>query len=163
MTSRRIRKLRPTAASILRERRRWEALAEAARDRDSVEIQPLIALKDDHAGSRCCVCGTCGCDHRGESHLVGDCPCWAVDTLDQAADAMEWSPEQAFEHQPMWEPAQLPINAAGDTRPGFVCVHPLGHGTCGSNVFSLEDAAGVHWCVVDGGDPGPLFGTSVRA
>jgi hypothetical protein len=54
------------------------------------------------------------------------------------------------EHDPVWVPAELPINAAGDTRPGFVCVHELenGNGQCGGNVFELDQAIGRHacWC-----------------
>lgn len=59
-------------------------------------------------------------------------------------------------HQPRWEPALLPINAAGDTRPGFECVHELenGNGRCGGNVFSLDQAVGLHSCTVDDGYPG---------
>ena len=54
------------------------------------------------------------------------------------------------EHEPAWSPADLPINAAGETRPGFVCTHQLenGGGQCGGNVFHLEDAIGTHSCVV---------------
>lgn len=54
-------------------------------------------------------------------------------------------------HRPVWAPAQLRINAAGDTRPGFECVHPLenGNGLCLSNVFEIEQAVGDHSCVVD--------------
>lgn len=54
------------------------------------------------------------------------------------------------EHAPRWEPADLPINAAGDTRPGFVCVHQLenGNGQCGGNVFRVEDEVGNHTCIV---------------
>lgn len=54
------------------------------------------------------------------------------------------------DHEPVWEPADLPVNAAGDTRPGFVCVHELenGNGPCGGNVFDLSDAFGKHACVV---------------
>ena len=45
-------------------------------------------------------------------------------------------------HKQKWVPADLPINAAGDTRPGFICVHELenGNGPCGGNVFELTDA-----------------------
>lgn len=54
-------------------------------------------------------------------------------------------------HEPQWIPAELPINAAGDTRPGFVCAHPLenGNGPCGGNVFRIEDAIGKHCCMVE--------------
>lgn len=53
-------------------------------------------------------------------------------------------------HTPRWEPADLPVDAAGNTRPGFVCVHQLenGNGQCGGNVFSLDQAYGGHRCVV---------------
>lgn len=53
-------------------------------------------------------------------------------------------------HKPDWESADLPINARGDTRPGFICVHVLenGMGQCGGNVFGLEDAIGDHHCWV---------------
>jgi hypothetical protein len=51
-------------------------------------------------------------------------------------------------HTPVWAPADLRYNAAGDTRPGFVCVHELenGNGPCGGNVFSLDQAIGTHAC-----------------
>jgi len=54
------------------------------------------------------------------------------------------------EHEPNWQPALLPIDAAGNTRPGFVCVHELenGRGRCGGNVFRIEDAIGKHACLV---------------
>jgi hypothetical protein len=45
-------------------------------------------------------------------------------------------------HTPKWEPAFLPINVYGDTRPGFVCVHMLENGN--GNVFAIEDAIGDH-------------------
>ena len=53
-------------------------------------------------------------------------------------------------HTPKWEPAELPVDAEGNTRPGFVCVHPLenGNGQCGGNVFDLADAVGDHLCHV---------------
>jgi hypothetical protein len=55
-----------------------------------------------------------------------------------------------IEHEPVWRPVFLPINAAGDTRPGFYCVHLLenGNGQCGSNVFAVEEAIGTHACTV---------------
>lgn len=55
-------------------------------------------------------------------------------------------------HEPVWAPAQLPYNAAGDTRPGFECVHPLenGNGPCGGSVYDLADAIGWHACIVAG-------------
>lgn len=54
------------------------------------------------------------------------------------------------EHEPIWVPADLRINSQGDTRPGFICVHQLenGMGTCGGNVFSLDQAIGNHACWV---------------
>lgn len=54
------------------------------------------------------------------------------------------------EHTPRWEPADLPINAAGDTRPGFVCVHPLenGNGPCGGDIFDPAEEVGNHACIV---------------
>lgn len=53
-------------------------------------------------------------------------------------------------HGPAWRPAPLRIDAAGNTAPGYVCVHPLenGRGRCGSNVFRTEDAIGDHCCFV---------------
>lgn len=52
-------------------------------------------------------------------------------------------------HEPRWVPADLPINAEGDTAPGFICAHPLenGNGPCGGNVFRIEDAIGNHCCL----------------
>lgn len=54
-------------------------------------------------------------------------------------------------HIPRWEPAELPIDAEGNTRPGYICVHQLenGNGPCGGNVLDLADAIGDHSCVVD--------------
>jgi hypothetical protein len=54
------------------------------------------------------------------------------------------------EHEPKWRPALLPTNAAGDTRPGFYCVHLLenGNGQCGATVFHVEDAIGSCGCFV---------------
>jgi hypothetical protein len=54
-------------------------------------------------------------------------------------------------HTPVWEPAQLRVDAAGNTKPGFVCAHPLenGNGPCEGNVFRVEDGVGDHACVVD--------------
>ena len=60
------------------------------------------------------------------------------------------------EHDCVWEPTELRINAAGDTQPGFVCVYELGNGTgrCESNVFDLADAYGKAACLVRKGGPG---------
>lgn len=54
-------------------------------------------------------------------------------------------------HEPVWQPADLPIDAAGNTRPGFVCTHELenGWGQCPGNVFRVEDVIGDHSCVVE--------------
>jgi hypothetical protein len=53
-------------------------------------------------------------------------------------------------HDPEWEPTELPIDLAGNTRPGFVCVHELenGNGPCGGNVFRLDQEFGRHVCHV---------------
>lgn len=53
-------------------------------------------------------------------------------------------------HDPVWQPATLRVDAAGNTRPGFECVHPLenGCGPCGGNVFRTEDDTGRHSCDV---------------
>lgn len=61
------------------------------------------------------------------------------------------------EHWPTWEPADLPINAAGDTQPGFMCVHPLenGNGLCEGTVFDTTvDAQYPHACIVYRGGEG---------
>lgn len=52
-------------------------------------------------------------------------------------------------HEPVWVPAMLRFNAAGDTRPGFECAHMLenGMGQCGGDVFNIEDAVGKHICI----------------
>lgn len=62
-------------------------------------------------------------------------------------------------HTPAWEPAHLQVNATGNTKPGFVCVHPLenGNGPCGGNVFRVEDAIGDHACVVEDLESGPMI------
>lgn len=53
-------------------------------------------------------------------------------------------------HTPVWVPAELEIDAAGGTRPGFVCTHELenGGGQCGGSVFELDQADGQHSCWV---------------
>lgn len=60
------------------------------------------------------------------------------------------------EHDCVWEPTDLPINAAGDTRPGFQCTYELenGQGRCESNVFDLADVCGKAACIVWKGGPG---------
>jgi hypothetical protein len=54
------------------------------------------------------------------------------------------------EHDPVWVPARIRINEAGDTVPGYECIHELenGNGQCGGNVIELTDAIGTHACVV---------------
>lgn len=54
-------------------------------------------------------------------------------------------------HTPRWQPADLPVDAAGNTRPGFVCAHPLenGNGPCEGDVFDISEAFGDHACIVD--------------
>jgi hypothetical protein len=53
-------------------------------------------------------------------------------------------------HSPVWVPADLPIDAEGNTRPGFECAHELenGGGKCTADVFRIEDEIGDHSCVV---------------
>lgn len=59
-------------------------------------------------------------------------------------------------HDPEWESAELPADAVGSTRPGFVCVHELenGSGQCGGNVFQLDQAIGRHCCLTEEGTHG---------
>lgn len=59
-------------------------------------------------------------------------------------------------HDCVWEPTDLPIDAAGNTRPGFQCTYELenGQGRCGSNVFRIEDVVGQSHCIVVKGGPG---------
>lgn len=60
------------------------------------------------------------------------------------------------DHEPTWEPALLPVDADGNTAPGFRCTHQLenGNGQCGGNVFNLDEAIGTHSCVVESPDRG---------
>lgn len=60
------------------------------------------------------------------------------------------------EHDCVWVPADLPINAAGDTRPGFKCTYQLENGTgrCESSVFDINDVVGKSVCIVRKGGPG---------
>lgn len=53
-------------------------------------------------------------------------------------------------HQAQWVNAPLQYNAAGDTKPGFMCVHLLenGRGVCGANVYVLKQASGNCACIV---------------
>jgi hypothetical protein len=62
-------------------------------------------------------------------------------------------------HTPVWEPTQLPYNAAGNTKPGFECAHMLenGNGKCSGNVFTLDQAIGDHCCIVMGWTPRDLW------
>ncbi len=59
-------------------------------------------------------------------------------------------PGRMVHHTPRWEPAMLRVDAAGNTKPGFVCVHELenGNGRCGADVFEVADAVGDHICFV---------------
>ena len=69
----------------------------------------------------------------------------------------EWSRTNRWvEHDCVWVPADLPINAAGDTRPGFECTYQLENGTgrCESNVFDINDVVGKSACIVRKGGPG---------
>jgi hypothetical protein len=52
------------------------------------------------------------------------------------------------EHAPNWFSGPLRVNAAGDTRPGFMCCHLLenGKGICGSTSFEESDTP--HVCFV---------------
>lgn len=56
-------------------------------------------------------------------------------------------------HKPVWLAGPLRINEAGDTKPGFWCIHPLenGNGLCGGNVFRVEDEVADHACMVPEG------------
>jgi len=62
-------------------------------------------------------------------------------------------------HKPVWVPAMLRFNAAGDTRPGFECAHLLenGNGMCTGNVWRVEEAIGDHGCIVVGWTPRDLL------
>jgi hypothetical protein len=62
-----------------------------------------------------------------------------------------WNRRRVVRHEPKWEPTDLPIDAEGSTRPGFICVHELenGNGQCAGSVFRIEDAIGTHSCVVE--------------
>lgn len=53
-------------------------------------------------------------------------------------------PRRIVTHTPVWEPAQLRYNAAGDTKPGYVCTHRLenGGGLCDANMFGLDEGCG---------------------
>jgi hypothetical protein len=63
-----------------------------------------------------------------------------------------------IKHAPKWEPADLPIDAEGNTKPGFACVHELenGNGPCSSDVFRIEDAFGDHSCWVEDSPVAPV-------
>lgn len=54
-------------------------------------------------------------------------------------------------HTPKWESADLPIDAEGNTKPGYICTHQLenGNGQCEANVFTIEDEVADHACIVD--------------
>lgn len=54
-----------------------------------------------------------------------------------------------YYHDPVWEPADLQIDAAGNTAPGYECVYELenGNGRCAGNVFRLDQAFGQHCCI----------------
>jgi hypothetical protein len=52
-------------------------------------------------------------------------------------------------HDPKWVPGPIVINAQGDTKPGFWCIHILenGNGPCGGNWFTEETDQ--HCCKVE--------------
>lgn len=58
------------------------------------------------------------------------------------------------DHAPQWEPTELQVDAEGNTRPGFICVHELenGNGQCGGNTFDPDSHP--HSCVVEVGKKG---------
>ena len=59
--------------------------------------------------------------------------------------ALRW---ELVEHAPEWIPAPYKINAAGDTKPGYLCIHYLenGNGLCGSTWF--EESTDTHACSI---------------
>lgn len=68
--------------------------------------------------------------------------------------------KRLISHVPKWEPAELPIDAAGNTRPGYICTHMMenGNGQCVGNIFNLDQAIGDHYCAVDG----PVYEEATR-
>lgn len=74
---------------------------------------------------------------------------------------LDRDPGRIVSHVPKWASANLPVDAEGNTRPGWVCVHELenGNGRCGGNVFDLADAVGDHSCVVTECGARPPFGS----
>jgi len=55
----------------------------------------------------------------------------------------------AIRHTPVWEPADLPVDAAGNTRPGYRCVYQLETGRpCTGTVSDPADADGDHVCMM---------------
>jgi hypothetical protein len=68
-------------------------------------------------------------------------------------------------HPPSWVPADLRINTAGDTRPGFICDHQLenGNGPCGGTTFDVDWwSRNWHWCCSPGKHQWLLRGLLVR-
>lgn len=57
---------------------------------------------------------------------------------------------EVVEHDPVWVPAMLRVDAEGNTRPGYRCAHMRENGTgqCESNVFDPADSIGRHSCVL---------------
>lgn len=53
-------------------------------------------------------------------------------------------------HDPDWVAAPIRINAQGDTKPGFLCIHKLenGNGWCGRSTLNTDYEFGRHSCVV---------------
>jgi hypothetical protein len=57
-------------------------------------------------------------------------------------------------HKPIWLAGPLRIDKAGNTKPGFWCIHPMenGNGLCGGNVFEIDpELDTVHYCGVPDG------------
>lgn len=57
---------------------------------------------------------------------------------------------ESVDHDPQWIAAPLRVDAEGNTKPGFLCIHELenGNGWCGGNTFSLDYEFGKHSCII---------------
>ena len=110
-------------------------------DRRAIVAQDIFASRDS------IIIASPGYLHRARR----DAARWAKRARHRWGRTARW-----VEHDCVWEPTELPIDAAGTTRPGFQCTHELenGQGQCGSNVFSLDDVIGRSACVVYKGEAG---------
>jgi hypothetical protein len=133
-------------------------MVEAARH--TMCVQPLFQMKSDHPDD-CEVCSPSRIvPNPFATALFGSF--WDFDT---SGLPWRWNPWEPVWHRPVWE--QVPHAYLPDGVTAFECSYLLENGTgrCEAIAFAYDTPAPVgdeeHCCFVEGGDPGPLFGTPV--